>query len=81
MGTLFSFAQARNRRLKRPAMRIRWVSLSFVIRAVKRAPPDAEASTGLPHAEVCVKNYAIDAVVTAIEKITVEAAQLVRHDR
>jgi hypothetical protein len=45
----------------------------------KLTPPSTQSSTCLPHAEKCVQDHTIDAIITAGEKIVVKRAELVGH--
>src|SRR5882762_5803710 len=55
------------------------IVVQVVIGTVQRTPPGAQASPGLSHREICVQDHTIDAIITAVEKIAVEGAQLVWH--
>ena len=53
--------------------------VQVVVGALQRTPPRAQASSAMPHREVRVSDHTIDAIVTALDQIAVESAQLVRH--
>ena len=55
--------------------------IEIVITTVQGAPPETKTSSKLAPAEISVQDYAIHAIITAFQKLTVERAQLVvRHD-
>src|SRR5271154_7093941 len=56
------------------------VIVEILIRPEQLTPPHAQAAAGLAHSKICVQDHAVDAIVTAFEKIAVENTQLVRHD-
>src|SRR5215813_8358068 len=52
-----------------------------LIRSGQRPPPHTEPTRIMSHAEVCVKNDPIHAVVAAAQQILIESAQPIRHGR
>ena len=57
------------------------IVVEILIRTIQGAPPEAKASAKLPPPEVCVEDHTIDTIVTALQEIAVDGAQLVRHVR
>src|SRR5262249_12954976 len=52
-----------------------------LIRSGQRPPPHTEPTRIMSHAEVCVKNDPVHAVVAAAQQILIESAQPIRHGR
>ena len=78
-GISCALAQPRTRRLKRPAIRIRW-ALSRVSSDPVSARHQTRKPAGNAHAEIRVQDDAIDAIITAAQQVLIQSAQPVAHE-
>src|SRR6266852_4637783 len=56
------------------------VIVQILIGTIQFPPPHAKTATGLSHGEVGIRNHPIDAIIPTFQKLTVQSAQLIRHD-
>src|ERR1017187_4614417 len=55
------------------------VVVQILIGTVERTPPNAKASSRLPHGKIGVAHHPIHAIITTFQKLAIKGAQLVRH--
>src|SRR6516162_2710926 len=78
-GDLILFGPGSQTAAESPRHAHQMIVVQVVIGTVQRTPPRPQPSARLPHCEICVQDHTVDAIITALEKIVVEGAQLIRH--